>query len=128
MKFKALPSPMLLKIIQSFLGLTGSVLEFLNTVFQVLVFGAESLYLFSRRLKCTLHIFVLFQQKLLAFTKLSHFYDSSVRALLLLSRVFMTVLSFPANSFTSCLVATADVLRVSTAIINSITDNTLYQI
>jgi len=54
---------------------------------------------------------------------------SSVRALLLLSRVSMTVLSFPGNSFTSCLVATAeDVLHISTAIINSITDNTLYQI
>jgi len=47
---------------------------------------------------------------------------SSARELLLLPRVSVTVLSFPANSFTSCWVATAeDALHVSTAIINSIT-------
>jgi len=92
LKFKSLPSPIL---IESFLGLTGSLLEFLNTVFHVLVFGAESLYLFSRRLKCMLRIFVLFWQKLLAFTKLSRFHDEFSKSTAALVKSFHDCVKFP---------------------------------
>ena len=128
LKIKALPSPILLKIIQSFLGLTGSILEFFNTVFRSwlserrgFTSSVEDWSVHFISSYCSDKNCWLLRSSLISMMSL-------VRALLL-SRVSRTSLSFPTSSFTFCLVAIAeDVLRVPTAIINSVTDDTFYQI